>query len=656
MADQGFDLPQGSSTEQPAFLYARSLLESAKAASQIYTGTFSEDEKFALGENQWPQYASYRAWLRDRWKNQSVRNYVWSTIRQKLAVMLSAEPTISVEPLSEEVTWEQRQDIASVMRHDMERARWKQMRRDVAIDGSILGKGIAHIYPLQDPLTGMFTVAYELVDPRRFYADPARTEIASSRYVVYEPEMDMASIRRIFPETYQLVKPSSRSVGSFGSEVYGRSAQDLIYGGSTGEFSLSAKDGVVRDRFSDVAFLYIQDQTVIEEAKAVLERAAQPGYHCNSCGADFPAEGAVTDPRMQGSGPMCPTCFGTELSRVTLPETYAYDTEKSKKYPFGRLICFTKDALLFDGDAKTGLRDVFPFAEYSHQRVTRRFWGHGDVADLKEVQRALNKNIAQAIDNLRYAGNAPMEVPAEVPAYRKLGNRPGDQIPVPAPFMGLARYLSPNSYNVNLHQIVDTILKRDFQEIAGVSDVSFGIAPQGSTSGVEVQARQAAANSRLGLHVSELNAFDSELANKHFQMANYLYREPRAFVSRDAAGNMEAIVREVSSFPADVQVVVHASIDQSQKDNLFGQNLVALVDKGQIGFYPDLMLPLMGATDKNLVREIAAREEGRKQQMAQAAQPGAPPPSTPGPAEGQVPPPPEMAGMGEQPQMAPQEG
>ena len=612
-----------STQDQPGFKYGHALVEQAKAVSKNWTSTFYEDQRFALGESQWPTPASYRAWIGDRWKNRSVRNYTWSTIQQKLAVCLDAEPSIRAEPLTELVSYEQRQDIASAVRHELDRLRWNNYSEDAMIDGAILGKGIVHVYPIRDDRTGMYELNLELVDPTRFYPDPAKTRLAECRYVVWEPDLDMATIRKFFPDTYQFVNPENKPLGKMGQTTYNRTEDELIYGATTGEFAIN-RDGVLTDRRADVAFIFIKDKTVITEVKDVLEKDPAPGFKCAMCGNEFEKDQAIFQPTYNTRSPMCPKCGSSEVSPIMLAPLFSREAEKTAQYPYGRLICKTKDALLYDGPSEYRLREVFPFAEYTHNRVTRRFWGYGDVALLKEVQRALNKNMAQAIDNLRMCGNAPLEVPAEVPAYRHLGNRPGDQIPCPAPFMGLARYLNPSSYNVTLHQIVDQSLKRDFQETGGVSDVSFGLSPSSPTSGVEVQARQRAASTRIGLHLKSLNEFRSDLANIVWQMMNQFYREPRAYQQLLPTGELESIVLEVSQLPVDVYVKVSASIDRQEKDNLFGQNLMQAVQGGHLGFYPELMLPLMGAQDRSLVKEIQAREEMRMRAL-QAQSPATPP-------------------------------
>lgn len=632
----------GRTTDLAAFKIGKAIWDSCQGASRAYTSSFKEDQKYAIGENQWATPKSYLAMRRSKWKNQSVRNYTFATIRHKMAVCLDAEPSIRCEPLVENISLEDRENTSTAVRHELERLRWMDYCKDVMFDGSILGKGIVHVFPVRDEFTGMYDLQMELVDPDRFFPDLSKTRIRDCRAITYLPELDMSDVRRIFPETWQLVKPKTYTLGTISTDY--RSADEIVYGQSTGEIAVT-RDGVLQARKADVAFVFIRDLKILEDVRDVLERGPMPGYQCNDCGQQFPEDEAIRD-HMNPDQVACPICETNNTTKVTIPPAFAREVSKTRAYPYGRLICLTDNALLYDGPSEYGLKSVFPFAEYNHYRITRRFWGYGDVALLKSVQDALNKNIAQGIDNLRMAGNAPLEVPAEVPAYRQLGNQPGDQIPCPAPFMGLARYLPTNSYNVQLHQILDQSLKADIQEVSGVSDIARGITPSAPTSGREVMARQDAASKGLGLHLKELNDFQSQLASMVHQMGRKFYTQPRAVQFTNELGERDVTVMEWSKLPEDVTLRVSADIDKIEKDNLLGQNVNQFVMAGGLDNpYADLLLRLVAKGDKQLVNEfVERRQQIAAQAKAQAAQAaamggvgaapgGVPQPPQPGPPQ-----------------------
>lgn len=612
-----------STTDQPGFKIGKAFLESARSSARVFTSTFDEDRKFAIGENQWPVPQSFRAWYRQRWKNESVRNYTLATIHKMQSEILSVKPTVVAEPRDELTMLQDRLDIAAAVEHEAQRIRWAQYRRLALFEACVNGKGVVHFYPerchYQTPegeVLDLYEIRAEMADLTRYYPQPGTQFQNECDYLIYEPDLSMARIRRMFPDTWQLVNPQSRALGKLGDIHYSRSQDELIYGNATGEIAIS-KDGLLSERYSPVAFVYIKGQEVVADLQSILDRPAKPGVKCTDCGATFEREQALIDYRTVGM-PLCPTCYGANLTDTMLAPEYVQQMQRRLIYPHGRLICLTKDALLYDGPLEVQLDQVYPFAEMNLYGITGRYWGYGMVALLKKVQMALNANISQGINNMRLCGNPPLEVPSEVPAYRHLGNAPGDQIPCPAAFMNLAHYLSPaNSYNVMLHQVLDEALKRDIQEVSGVNETSRGEVPTAPSSGREVLALQQAASTRMGLFNQQFNEFEGQSFSILWQMMNQFYVEPRAYQRAKVNGELEAIVLEVSQLPRNVRIVVSSSLEQTQKDQLFGQNLMQAVTAGQVGFYPDLMLPLMGAPPA-VSREIQARETARLQAAAQA--------------------------------------
>jgi DNA-directed RNA polymerase subunit RPC12/RpoP len=606
-----------STTELSAYKIGKALLDSARARSRVYTSSFQEDQKFALGENHWALPANYRALYRSKWKNQSVRNYIWAVIHQKLAFVLSAEPQVRAEPLRDDVTLEQREDAATVTRHALQLLKWRQTGQGVMTDGLICGTGISHLYPTMNEVTQRYDLNLELVDPQRLYKDPSKDRLHDGRFVIYQPELDMSDVRKFFPDTWQLVKPKEKQVGKMGEVQYSRSAEELIFGSGTGE--LVVRDGALCERKADVAFIYIKDVEVIEELKDVLIKEPMPGYQCSTCGRTFEEDDGAFE--MGSEIPSCPDCQGTQVSRTMLPPVIDQMKERRNKYPYGRLICLTEDALLYDGPNKVKIREVFPFQEYVNYYVPRRPWGYGEVAMLRTVQESLNKNIAQGIDFMRLAGNGPLEVPAEVQAYRHLGNRPGDVVPVPFAFMGRARYVVPDGYNPQMHQIIDGALKADMNEVSGVTPVMQGLGPSDPSSGREVEIMGKLGQTRVGLHLVEYNNWSSQLASQTYQMKRQFDPEEANYHALQANGTYTPKPIAPGDLPDDLTMLVEADPDRTEKDNLLGQNVNGFIGQGGLDSpYGDIMLRMIAKGDRALVREIMERKSIIDEQAKQTAQ------------------------------------
>lgn len=606
-----------STTELSAYKIGKALLDSARARSRVYTSSFHDDQKFALGENHWALPANYRALFRSKWKNQGVRNYIWAVIHQKLAFILTAEPQIRAEPMRDNVTLEEREDAATVTRHALQLLKWRQQGQAALTDGLITGTGITHIYPTMNEVTQRYDLNLELVDPQRFYKDPSKDRLHEGRFAIYHPELDMSDVRKYFPDTWKLVKPKEKQIGKMGDIQYGRSAEELIYGSGSGELIL--RDGAISERKADVAFVYIKDVEVVSELKDVVVKDPMPGFQCSQCGRTFEEEEGSFTP---GSPmPSCPDCQSTEVSRTMLPPVMEEMEQRSNKYPYGRLICLTDDALLYDGPNRVKIREIFPFSEYINYFIPRRPWGYGEVAMLRTVQESLNRNIAQGIDFMRLAGNGPMEVPAEVQAYRHLGNRPGDVVPVPFAFMGRAHYIAPTGYNPQMHQIIDGALKADMNEVSGVTPVMQGLAPSDPSSGREVEVRAKLGSTRLGLQLSEYNAYASTVASIVYQMKRQFDPEEANYHALQPNGTYSPKAISPGELPEDLRILVESDPDRTEKDNLLGQNVNGFIGQGGLDSpYGDIMLRMIAKGDKALVREIMERKSILDEQAKQAAQ------------------------------------
>lgn len=531
-------------------------MEGARAYANQFTSTFDKDIRYYLGEDHWPITARWTQNVTvDALKSKTIRNYTFATIRHKKAVVMDATPSIHVEPLDDDVTFDERQAIAAAVKHELERVNWDGVTEDVFDYGSICGVGIAMCRTEQDKLSGQHKLCIDIVDPARFYPDRKATRLEKARAVGWEPRLPLSTIMEMFPDKGYLVKPNATSPLRPPAENYVRTNDEIIYGPGTD--TVLGKDGSLKEREADVCFVWIKQDELAEE----IQRNTQPGS--------------------QAAYPTIESGTTTGMTPDTGTNQGAPDVSIGRKYPFGRLIVYSGEILLFDGPNPYNLPGVFPFAAYVHYRIPKRFWGYGDVALLKSPQMVADKNMAQIIEAIRSIVNAPFEYPAEAEAYTNLGNHPGQMIPTPLPYCGKARYVgSERAFNAQLWQMADEINIRDFQRVSGVSDVSTGTAPVAPTSGVEIEARTRAASTGIGRHLEDLNRFRSDLASLVWQVMQQYYVGPRSFMAKSPMSEFESILLDCSQLPPGVAVKVDANIDSIQKDKLMGQNLALDVQQG----------------------------------------------------------------------------
>lgn len=488
-----------------------------------------------VGEQHWPTPTNQYHMTRDEWKAKTVRNRLWRTINFKAAVVLDATPTLHAEPMSVDADTEVLELSEQIMNHELKRGNWQRIRRDIFLDGAVNGKGIAHVYTWKDPLSGEVRVCAEKCDLKRFSVDPSATTLTDARYITYKPSMDVSRLAQIFDaETAKKVKASSGpAVGTMpsGESSLTRSENEMIFGPS-GDVVIG-KDGVIRERKADVAFIWIKDYESLK----------------------------------------------IEIEQITMPDgSFAQGKEtKSRAYPYGRLIVISGDTLLYDDVSPYELESVFPFAEYTHYRNTERFWSYGDTAHLKSNQMVADKTMAIALDGARKVIFGNLEVPIGADGYSNKGNTPDEVVAVPPELSGMAHYVRPENVNLAFLQFIDETNYRDFERDSGVSDVSAGTSPNAPTSGIEVQARQRAAATIIGQHLKEMNQFSSDFANIWFQIARQNYTGERNFGVTGPTSELQAISADMSLIPAGVVIRVEADPDEIERDHLEGQNIQALV-------------------------------------------------------------------------------
>lgn len=554
------------------------LVEIARPKAESFTQNYDNDLKYLLGENHWPTISTFSVGTKDAWKNRSVRNYLHACVSHKASVVLAAEPVVRAHPIGAPVDLNTRQHIAAAIEDEAQRLHWDEMREDLFMGGAPCGVAGVMIRLEEDKLSGEKKIVLDEMNMRRFYPDPDYARMHKWNYAIYEPYLPLSVIRETFPERGGMVKPSAQQVQKPTTSENRLRTDDEIINAPGGE-AVIGKDGDITKLGADVCFAWLRNEDLAQQLIEKVVSGPEMMAQCPQCGAYMHADvgtGGVQDCTSCGwSGPM-PT--------VEKPAQTEQFTEVSRAYPYGRMIAFSGDVLLFDGPnpLPLGPEDIFPFAFYVHRTVKGRFWGYGDVPLGKSIQMAIDKNAAQAIDALRMTFNGPFEYPAEAEGYTNLGNGPDQMVPVSLPFMNKAHWVRPESTNIGLFQVVEEFLQRDMQRVLEVTDVTVGIAPTAPTSGVEVQARINASSSGTTAHLKRLNRCESVLFSKMWQIMQAVYVAPKTVAMKGPGSQFEAITLEMTTLPRDVYIRVEASLDAVQMEENMGQNLIQVLSNPAI--------------------------------------------------------------------------
>jgi len=599
----------------------------AKPAAKLKTESYAKDMRYWRGLDHWTHTGGGQKAIADAWKAKTVRNYLYATIDLKAAVVLDTTPRLRAEPLDGTSTMEMRELASNAVRHELERCRWDDIREDAYLTASVTsaGFGIAQVTTERDALTGEHRLALEAADVTRFYPDPSASRMAKCQYVIYEPDLDASKIRELcnaygVPEKFQRIKfGGPEAAGTMpSSPTRTRDAEELVTGPGT-QVALTP-DGKIRARKAAVAFIWIDDkESLIRETLSTTDAKDVPSdaeMTCQSCGAVYDFE--------DSDG--CPVCG--------MPEA-TYEME-SRMYPYGRLIVFCQDVLLYDGPNPLEINDpwIFPFAVYVKGRVPGEFGGFSDQDLLKSNQMQADKNAAQLFDAMRLTANGWLQVPMGEPEWQHVTNEPGQKVRVRPENAAVARVVGPVGYNGQLHVAAESMVYSDFQRISGQPDQAVTSGPSAPDSATEVKSRDATRNKRIGRELKAFNRFSSDLATLSWQVMVQYYVGPRPFMFSPNGSQFEAVVLDVSTLPRNLHIRVEADIDALEKDKLAGQNLIMAMQAGVVPMMPDLLLRALG-TPEPVINEVMNRPEMQihmmmmQQQAATMMAGGAPPQGQP---------------------------
>jgi len=625
--------PPASDKDQPGYRYAKALCETAKASRGERNNSFTTNWDYLLGKNHWKSASSLAAQQIDTWSYKGVINWCYSTIKTKAAMITSAPNDVFCDPLDDDSTYYDRLLTKSAIEDSFKRVKLDAVKYDAYMWGSVTGVGASMWSMKPDPLTGAMATTLVPIKTQDFYCDPSADSITSPncRYVVWEPLLDMSTIREMWPTKAPYVKPEVKQVSGGWDYRSDQTDQNLFYG-TGGEYSVD-RNNVLSSRKARVAFVWIRDESITEDLQRIVTKGEQPGYQCVSCGQSFEADAYPSD----GNISQCPLCGG-DTENVTIPEQVQENKVISRAYPYGRLIVYSGKTLLFDGENPYEIEGVFPFSVYHHDRIPGDFLGQNDVALLQSLQEAENTVLSMGVDGVVLSMFGPFEYPVGCKSYTDQGNGPKERHPVPDHLAGKARFIPPVGADTQLWNAVLQNIEHQFHIVSGLAPFSGGSgAPVSAT---EAEITNARLSDRMKGHAQAFSAYLSEIARIGLLMEKQAARMERERLSQmDApySGNgiavqmpdseLKSIMVEFDKLP-NVHVRVEVNTVEAIKDKLKGQNSVPIFANPSIMASPFLGTILGGiGYSSNEIREI---EE--KRGLQQELNPGAPlaPPMPPG--------------------------
>ncbi len=620
--------PPAESTETPvqdkeiaAYRYAKALCETARSTAGNKVKTFRSNWDFFRGRNQWAVAGNTVAQDLANWSFRGVVNWCYSVIKTKTAMITGAPSDVFCDPLDDESTYYDRLLCRSVIEDDLARLNFKDVKRDAYISGSVTGIGVSMLTAKPDPLTGAMATVLIPIKSEEFFIDPSAdsTRSPDCRFVVWEPELDMSTIRRMWPSKAPMVKPEIRQVT--GGFTYRPDSTDdnLIYG-TAGEFVVD-QTNMLRSRKARVSFVWIRDESLIEDLHEVLIKKATMGVACTSCGAVY--EEPYDD---------CPMC-GAATEQTEIPAKYDQNRVVRKAYPYGRLIVYSGETLLYDGENPHEIETIFPFAVYQHDRIPGDFHGENDVALLHSLQEEQNRTVGELIDYIRLGVNGPVCYPVGYTAISQMGNGPAMRLPGPNQLSWKPFILRPDGFDTQSWGALHGALTQHFQVVSGLAQSLQGPSSP-PISATEAEIANARLSDRMKGHAAEFSTYCSEVASLDYQLLRQYADSPMNVAVTMPDSTVKSIEVEVQKLPkVNIRVVINTEL--MLKDKLQGQNLMAFTTPGPSGQsgmdspYADITLGKLGFSDSEIKEFMARRGLEQELMPPDAGQLPAPPPGAP---------------------------
>jgi hypothetical protein len=579
---------QPSMDEQKLVKKCDQLFQKAKKAKAKYDYAWIDYYKMFRGK-QWKE-------LRPSYRSSEVFNLIWQTVQSQIPVIMDARPKF--EFLPQEPNDREFADLMNdICAADWAKNNWMFTLTEVMYDCTIFGTGLSCLK--FDPKKNK--LIYHSVDPFYMFPDPSAENFdRKCAYVVHAEPMDVAKIKRLFPDQADNIKAD---VVNFASEKridlstmrYQSPSNDQLYTEVSGGYENSGPPEVL------VKTIYMEDDEVIEEA-------------ADEAGGDAPMQ-------------------------------------KRLRFPNGRKTVIANEVVLQDGAVEYDDQTIFPYQRVINYIAPRSFWGISELEPLESPQRVFNKLVSYVLDVLYLTGNPVWIVSTDSGIDTdNLINQPG-LIVEKQPGSEVRREEGVQLQPFVL-QIIDR-LKSWWDELSGSQDVMRGIAPGSVTAASAIDQLQSAAQTRIRLKMKNLDAYLQDFGQQYAARVMQFYTAPQVFrltgkdgterffkmhIEKQQDGTSKAVVQRFTDTgmihpkvdeyqlrgQLDVRVTTGSSLPFSKTEAQ--QRAYQLFDRGIIDseeVLKSLEYPHWEAIQQRMQEKAAAQAQAQAQQQPQGSPPRA---------------------------------
>lgn len=468
-----------SPEEKKALKLVNRLFEKAKAHRKKYDSSWLDNYKMFRGKQWKEQRPSYR--------HSEVINFIFQTIQTHVPILADARQRF--EFLAQEPTdTEFAKILDEVAESDWQAGNWTYKLAEVLYDAHIYSTGLTVVDYDPKAKYGQGAIDFRSADPFYCFPDPNAEDVNDKRgkFFIYAEPLDLDLVKAEYPDKAKFIKPD---------------LIDLLQGGKT--------------ELDDVRYKSPVNNMSVIEGQRADEVGTKNQVLKITCYV-------LSDEIVEEEKPLMDESTGGQIvDEMGQPKV---EYLQKKKYPNGRKICVAGGVVLSDGPNpfEDGL---FPYAKCANYIDPRSFWGISEVEQLEGPQKIFNKIFSFALDVMTLMGN-PIWVVDTTSGIDTdhLVNRPG--LVVEKEPGTEARREAGVQLQPYVLQILDKV-REYIDSVAGSSDVTRGVRPDGITAASAISSLQEAAQTRIRQKSRNLDALLQNAGQLYKNRALQFYTAPR---------------------------------------------------------------------------------------------------------------------------------
>ena len=447
--------------------------EEGKKAREKYDKNWDKWEKFYDGD-QWEQ-------KRSAGKSMPVINIIKPVIQTILPIMTDDEPAFEVGPREPSDF-----DFAD-MNSKLVAAWWERTNMGVTLLQSIMAScfyhiGVQKVVWDEEAENGAGDVRVDDIDPRDIFIPKGSIDFNKNcPWVIHRMFKPLGEVRRKFPDK----------------------AEQIFASGSSKDLETSRISSLQGD---------INLVSPIDKKAKDIPTANVSGVQDDNTDVEL-YELWIDD-------------MGLEEKELTDDKTGETKKVMKKKWPRGKVVVVAAQNRVHLATIENPRADgKMPFVRYINMVRPKRFYGDGEIEQLYELQRMVNKTAAVIYDCLNLMSNPVWICDTNSGVNPDMITNAVGQVIMKNPGTEVRREPAP-PIQESLFQFYNELMKF-VDQTSGIHDITQGRKPVGVTAGYAIETLQEAGQTRIRLKERNLNASLVQLGYLVVSTMMQYYREPR---------------------------------------------------------------------------------------------------------------------------------